>query len=64
MRPLMIAPAQGAASTIYLAPAPGLEQMPGRYFASSKPGKSSRRSYDVTAAARLWQVSSDLAAHG
>ena len=60
MRPLMKAPAQGAATSIYLASAPGLEQVTGRYFADSKPKRSSKRSYDQAAAARLWQVSADL----
>ena len=34
--------------------------MTGRYFADSKPKRSSERSYDEAAAARLWQVSADL----
>jgi retinol dehydrogenase 14 len=62
MRPLMKTPAQGATTSIYLASAPGLEQVSGRYFASSKPRKSAKRSYDETAAARLWQASADLTA--
>jgi len=33
----------------------------GRYFASSKPKRSAKRSYDEAAAARLWHVSTDLA---
>jgi NAD(P)-dependent dehydrogenase (short-subunit alcohol dehydrogenase family) len=39
MRPFMKTPAQGAATSVHLAsaPAPALEQMTGRYFASSKP---------------------------
>jgi hypothetical protein len=32
----------------------------GRYFASSKPKRSSKPSYDKSTAARLWQVSADL----
>jgi hypothetical protein len=32
----------------------------GRYFANRRPKRSSRRSYDEVAAARLWQVSADL----
>ena len=60
MRPFMKAPAQGAATSIHLASAPDLEQMTGRYFANSKPKRSSGRSYDEAAAARLWQVSADL----
>jgi len=62
MRPLMKTPARGAATSIYLASAPGLEQVSGRYFASSKPRKSAERSYDETAAGRLWKVSADLIA--
>jgi NAD(P)-dependent dehydrogenase (short-subunit alcohol dehydrogenase family) len=61
MRPFMKAPGQGAATSIHLASAPELEQVTGRYFASSKPRRSSRRSYDQAAATRLWQVSADLA---
>jgi retinol dehydrogenase-14 len=60
MRPFMKAPAQGAAASVHLASAPDLEQMTGRYFANSKPKRSSKRSYDKAAAARLWDVSTDL----
>ena len=56
----MKTPAQGAATSIHLASAPDLEQVTGRYFANSKPKRSSERSYDKAAAARLWQVSADL----
>ena len=60
MRPFMMAPAQGAATSIHLASAPVPEQVTGRFFANSKPKRSSARSYDEPAAARLWQVSADL----
>ena len=60
VRPFMKTPAQGAATSIHLASAPDLEQVTGRYFANSKPKRSSKRSYDEAAAARLWQVSADL----
>ena len=60
MRPFMKTPAQGAATSIHVASAPGLEHVTGRYFANSKPKRSSERSYDEDAAARLWQVSADL----
>ena len=56
----MKAPEQGATTSIHLASAPDLEQVTGRYFANSKPKRSSKRSYDETAAARLWQVSTEL----
>ena len=61
MRPFMKSPAQGAATSIHLASAPDLEQVTGRYFAASKPRRSAPRSYDQASAARLWQVSADLA---
>jgi retinol dehydrogenase-14 len=60
MRPFMKAPAQGAATSIHVASAPDLDQVTARYFANSKPRRSSKRSYDEAAAARLWQVSADL----
>ena len=56
----MKTPAQGAATSIYLASSPDLEQVTGRYFANAKPKRSSTRSYDVAVAARLWQASTDL----
>jgi retinol dehydrogenase 14 len=56
----MKAPAQGAATSIHLASAPDLAQVTGRYFADSKPKRSSERSYDKAAASRLWRVSADL----
>jgi retinol dehydrogenase-14 len=60
MRPFMKAPAQGAATSIHVASAPELEQVTGRFFANSRPKRSSQRSYDEAAAARLWQMSADL----
>jgi retinol dehydrogenase 14 len=59
-RPFLKTPAQGAATSMHLASAPDLEQVTGGYFANSKPKRSSKRSYDEAAAARLWQVSTDL----
>ena len=60
LRPFMKSPARGATTSIHLASARELEQMSGHYFANSQPKKSSDRSYDQAAAARLWQVSDDL----
>jgi len=60
VRPFLKAPEQGAATSIHLASSPDLEQVTGRYFANSKPKRSSKRSYDEATAARLWQVSTDL----
>ena len=60
MRPFMKSPAQGAATSIYLASAPDLDRVTGQYFAAGKPKRSSKASYDTAVAARLWQVSADL----
>ncbi len=60
VRPFLKTPVQGAATSILLASSPDLEQVSGRYFANSKPKRSSKASYDQTAAARLWQVSAEL----
>jgi retinol dehydrogenase-14 len=59
IRPLMKSPARGAASSVHVASGPDLEQVTGRYFANSKPRRSSEPSYDQAAAARLWQVTAD-----
>jgi retinol dehydrogenase-14 len=61
VRPFMKSPARGAATSIHVASAPDLEQVTGRYFANSRPKRSSKRSYDEADAARLWQVSADPA---
>nr|AHE14638.1 short-chain dehydrogenase/reductase SDR [uncultured bacterium] len=60
IRPFMKTPARGAATSIHVASASGLEQVTGRFFADSKPRRSAQRSYDETTAARLWRVSADL----
>ncbi|HEX3288866.1 MAG TPA: short-chain dehydrogenase, partial [Mycobacterium sp.] len=60
MRPFMKTPTRGAATSIHLASAAEVERVSGHYFVNSKPKKSSERSYDQVAAARLWQMSADL----
>jgi retinol dehydrogenase 14 len=62
LRPFLKTPAQGAATSIYLASAPEVEGVTGQYFANRKTKTSSKASYDTAAAARLWQISADLAA--
>jgi NAD(P)-dependent dehydrogenase (short-subunit alcohol dehydrogenase family) len=59
-KPFMKSPAQGAETPIFLASSPEVEGVTGRYFANRKPKESNKLSYDVEAAARLWQVSADL----
>ena len=53
-------PRQGAATPIHVASSPDLHHVTGRYFANSKPKRTSKSSYDPATAARLWQVSADL----
>jgi retinol dehydrogenase 14 len=64
MRPFMKSPNAGAATSVHLASAAELEGVTGEYFANSKPRRSSERSYDASAAARLWRVSGDLVGSG
>jgi NAD(P)-dependent dehydrogenase (short-subunit alcohol dehydrogenase family) len=55
-----ISPDQGARTSIYLATAPELEQVTGRYFERGREVPSSRASRDEEAASRLWSVSEEL----
>ncbi len=57
VRPIMRSPAQGARTSIHLASSPAVEGVTGAYFANSRPKTSSKASYDVAAAARLWRDS-------
>ncbi len=63
-RPLLKTPAQGAATSIYLATAPEVEGVTGQYFANRGPKTSNKASYDTTAAARLWDTSTRLTHSG
>ena len=47
-------------SAIHMAFAPELHQVTGCYFASSKPRRSAKRSYDATTMQQLWQISAEL----
>jgi NAD(P)-dependent dehydrogenase (short-subunit alcohol dehydrogenase family) len=60
MRPFMKTPAKGAATSIFLASSPEVDGVSGQYFADSSPRTSSKASYDVAAATRLWEVSAAL----
>lgn len=60
LRPLMKSPRRGAATSIHVASAPGLEAVTGRYFARSRPRRSSARSHDEYVDVRLWHASADL----
>ena len=60
IRPFMKSPADGAATSIYLASDPSLSGVTGRYYANRKPKQSSASSYDQQVAARLWAASAEL----
>ena len=60
MRPFMKSPRKGAETSVFLAGSPDAQGMTGQYFVDRTPRRSSDRSYDVTTADRLWQVSNDL----
>jgi NAD(P)-dependent dehydrogenase (short-subunit alcohol dehydrogenase family) len=62
IRPVLKSPARGAATSIYLASAPEVEDVSGKYFVNRKPRSTNKASYDTAAAARLWQVSAELVA--
>jgi len=60
-RLLAISPADGAATSIYLASAPEVEGRTGLYFDKSKPATPSAAARDDTAAQELWLRSAGLA---
>jgi len=53
---------EGAQTSIYLASSSEVDGISGKYFVNSQPAKSSEESYSNTAAARLWDVSTELIA--
>jgi NAD(P)-dependent dehydrogenase (short-subunit alcohol dehydrogenase family) len=59
-RPLLRSPANGAATSIYLASSSEVGPVSGRYFAGRRPRRSSKASYDRAVAAQLWEVSERL----
>jgi NAD(P)-dependent dehydrogenase (short-subunit alcohol dehydrogenase family) len=57
---LMKTPAQGAATSIYLASSADVAGISGKYFANLRPKTTNKLSYDLAAANRRWQLSADL----
>jgi NAD(P)-dependent dehydrogenase (short-subunit alcohol dehydrogenase family) len=53
-------PAQGAATSCYLASNPALASVTGQYFADCNPAEQSEYQKDDAMAAKLWQVSEEL----
>jgi NAD(P)-dependent dehydrogenase (short-subunit alcohol dehydrogenase family) len=59
-KPFLISPGQGAGTIVYLATAPELEHVTGRYFYKCRERKSSRLSYREDLAKKLWDTSAIL----
>jgi NAD(P)-dependent dehydrogenase (short-subunit alcohol dehydrogenase family) len=59
-RPFFLSPADGAATSIYLASSPEVEGVTGKYFVKCKAVSSNAESYDTEIARRLWEVSEEL----
>jgi len=57
MKPFTIRPAEGAETSVYLAASPEVEGVTGKYFAKRKEKASSRASYDLVVAEKLWNIS-------
>ncbi len=57
-----ISPAKGAETTVYLASSPELEGQTGKYFVKKRAKSSSRASYDLETAQRLWEISVETTA--
>ncbi|GER91777.1 short-chain dehydrogenase [Dictyobacter vulcani] len=61
-RLVMLTPEQGAQTSIYLATAPEVTTVNGKYFEKSKQSTSSKISNDEQLGKRLWQVTEELIA--
>lgn len=57
LRPFFQTPAEGARTAVFLATDESVKEITGEYFYKCKIAKSSKRSHDMEAAARLWELS-------
>ncbi len=57
---LMLSPAKGARTSVYLATSREVDGVSGEYFNKCKPARSSSTSQDLEAQERLWEVSAQL----
>ncbi|HVE77554.1 MAG TPA: SDR family NAD(P)-dependent oxidoreductase, partial [Gemmatimonadaceae bacterium] len=62
--PFLLTPEAGARGVVWLASAPEVAGVSGRYFSGRREKRSSRRSYDAEARRRLWAVSRELTGCG
>jgi NAD(P)-dependent dehydrogenase (short-subunit alcohol dehydrogenase family) len=60
IRPFMISPEKGAETSVFLATAPQIEPLSGKYFKNKKEAKPSVASYDNEARQQLWLTSEEL----
>ncbi|MGI8952246.1 MAG: SDR family oxidoreductase [Chitinophagaceae bacterium] len=60
MRFMMIPVEKGAATSIYLASSPEVENVTGKYFSKKKTIASNKQSYDVAIRKQLWEVSEEM----
>jgi NAD(P)-dependent dehydrogenase (short-subunit alcohol dehydrogenase family) len=61
-RPILLSPAQGADTAVYLAAAPEVADATGQYFEQRAAVETLPESYNVDSARRLWEVSETLTA--
>lgn len=59
-RPFMLRPEKAAERLLYLAAAPDVQGVSGKYFADKQEMRSPRQTYDTTVARRLWEISAKL----
>ncbi|MDA4112520.1 MAG: SDR family oxidoreductase [Thaumarchaeota archaeon] len=60
VKPFMASPKKGSRTSIYVATAPELEGVSGKYFSGGKEATAPKGSYDGAAAKRLWEVCEQL----
>lgn len=59
-RTFLLTPEQGAETTVFLASSPEVEGITGKYFVKKAEARSSRESYDLLLAERLWSLDEEL----
>lgn len=62
IKPFILTPERGARTSVYLASAPEVAEVTGRYFVKCRPRAASKVARDAEAAARLWEASEKLVA--
>ena len=60
LRPMLISPADGAKTSVYLASSPAVEGVSGKYFVECRETQPERATNDPVLAKRLWEKSAEL----